>query len=160
MEEIRVEELPEQRLAAVRHVGPFSEIGAAFDRLGAWVQANPDAVVGAPLAIYLDDPGRVPPDRLRSDAAVPITADVTVGGAPGFGVPGVSELALAGGRYAAQTHVGPYAGLAQAWPRFMASVAASALVPDWSRPCFEVYRSDPQEVAEADLVTVLHQPVR
>jgi AraC family transcriptional regulator len=159
MEEIRVEELPEQRLAAVRHVGPFSEIGAAFDRLGAWVQANPDAVVGAPLAIYLDDPGQVPPDQLRSDAAVPITADVTVGGAPGFGVPGVSELTLAGGRYAAQTHAGPYTGLAEAWPRFMAAVAATALHPDWTRPCFEVYLDEPGTVPDADLRTRLYAPV-
>lgn len=159
MDEIRVEELPEQRLAAVRHVGPYPGIGAAFDRLGTWVQANPGAVVGAPLAIYVDDPDQVPPDQLRSDAAVPISVDVTVGGAPGFGVPGVSELALAGGRYAVRTYVGPYAGLGGAWPRFMAAVGAAALVLDPARPCFEVYLDEPGTVPDSTLRTELYAPI-
>lgn len=159
MDEMRVVELPEQRLAAVRHVGPFQGIGAAFDRLGTWVQAHPGAVVGAPLAIYLDDPYQVPADQLRSDAAVPITADVTVGGAPGFGVPGVSELTLAGGRYAVATHVGSYDGLAGAWPRFMAAVGESTLVSDWTRPCFEVYLDEPGTVPDTELRTELYAPV-
>jgi len=156
---VQVVELPGQRLAAVRHVGAYTGIGAAFDRLGAWARANRAAVVGAPLAIYLDDPQQVPAERLRSDAAVPVTEEVTIGGAPGIGVPGVSEARLAGGRHAVAEHRGPYSGLAGAWPRFMAAVAVAGLRVDPGRPCFEVYRNEPGTVPEAELVTLLHAPL-
>jgi AraC family transcriptional regulator len=156
---LRIDELPEQRLAAVRHVGPYQGIGAAFDRLGDWAQAHADAVLGAPLAVYVDDPARVPPEALRSDAAVPVSEDVTIGGAPGMGVPGVGEVRLAGGRYAVHRHVGPYEGLAGAWRDFMVEVGGSGAVADPTRPCFEVYANEPGTVPDDQLVTLLHLPV-
>jgi AraC family transcriptional regulator len=158
-EQVRVVDLPERRLAAVRHVGPFAGIGAAFDRLGAWARSHADAVVGAPMAIYYDDPQVVPAAQLRTDVAVPVTEGVTIGGAPGIGVPGVGEVRAAAGRYAVQAHVGPYSGLATAWPRFMAAVVAAGLTPDPGGPCFEVYQSEPGTVPEAELVTLLHAPL-
>lgn len=157
--EIEVVDLPPQRLAATRHVGPFERIGEAFERLGRWVEGNPGAAVGPPLAIYLDDPNSTPIEQLRSDAAVPITAGAPMMGVPGSGVPGVGEAQLPGGRYAIATHRGPYSGLGPAWGAFLGSLAAHGLTLDASRPCFEVYRTGPDEVDEADLVTVLHQPV-
>lgn len=157
--ELVIVDLSPRRLAAVRHVGPFEGIGAAFGRLGQWVGGHPGAAVGAPVAVYLDDPATTPADRLRSDAAVPIGDDVVMPGVPGSGVPGVGESRLAGGRYATATHHGPYAGLPGAWGRMMAALAAHGLSVDPTRPCFEVYENDPAGVAPADLVTVLHQPI-
>lgn len=157
--QVQVVELPGQRLAAVRHVGPFAGIGAAFERLGDWARANAQSVIGAPLAVYLDCPDRVPAERLRSDAAVPVTEEVTIGGAPGIGVPGVCELWRAGGRYAVHTHVGPYSALPEAWSRLRAEVAAAGLRRDPGRPDFEVYQAEPGSVPEDELVTLLHLPV-
>jgi AraC family transcriptional regulator len=157
--DVQVVDLPARRLAAVRHVGPFEEIGAAFTRLGAWTDAHPGVATGAPLAIYIDDPSTTPPAALRSDAAVPIADDVQVGGVPGMGVPGVGEAHLPGGRYAVITHIGPYRGLGRAWEGFMAALAQLGLELDLERPCFEVYQDQPGEVDESELVTVLHQPV-
>jgi AraC family transcriptional regulator len=158
-EDVHIVELPARRLAAVRHVGPFEQIGAAFTRLGAWTDAHPGATTGAPLAIYIDDPSTTPPESLRSDAAVPIADGIPVGGVPGMGVPGVGEAHLPGGRYAVMTHVGPYSGLGPAWGRFMVALAELGLELDSRRPCFEVYQDEPGEVDESELVTVLHQPV-
>lgn len=158
--EIEVVDLPRQRVVAARHVGPYDGMGEAFQRVGLWARAHASAVVGPPLAVYLDDPTRTPVEDLRTDVAVPINDGVMLPGVPGAGVPGVSESILAGGRYAVLTHRGPYSGLADAWPAMRAGLAARGLVPDEERPCFEVYRSDPDQVAEADLETVLHQPLR
>ena len=157
--EIEVQELPDRRLAAVRHVGPYPGIGAAFDRLGDWARAHPDAVVGAPLAVYHDDPEEVPADQLRSDAGVPVTEEVAIGGAPGIGVPGVHEAHLPGGRYAVSRFVGPYAGLPATWPGLMAALAAAGVAADPGRPCFEVYRDEPGTVPAEQLVTLLYAPV-
>lgn len=151
---------PVQRLAALRYVGPYDGLGAAFDRLGQWAGQNMGAVLGAPMAIYLDDPRTTPSESLRTDLAFPVTEDAQIPGVPGVGVPGVGESHLAGGRYAMATHVGPYADLGPAWELFMTELAEAGAELDGQRPCFEVYQSDPRVTPEAEYVTLLHQPLR
>ncbi len=152
--EITIVDIPEREAAAILHVGPYALIGSAFDTLRDWAQANADHVTGPPLALYPDDPQTTPPAELRSYAAVPVGPD-----APPDPIVPVERIRLSGGRYAVVAHRGSYAGLGQAWQEFMAAVAADGLAPDWSRPCFEVYVTEPGSVPEDDLITELHQPI-
>lgn len=152
--EITLVDVPDQPAAAVLHVGPYDQIGSAFERLGTWATRNPGSVTGAPLALFLDDPGSTPPDQLRSYAALPVAQDLLLD--PDADVEGIR---LAGGRCAVAVHVGSYAGLPQSWREFMTAVAADGLHPDPSRPCFEVYANDPGTVPEDQLRTELHQPL-
>ena len=152
--DIAIVDIPDRQAAAILHVGPYSLIGSAFDRVGQWAQANAGVVTGPPLALYLNDPQSTPPDELRSYAAVPIAPE-----APADPSGMVERIPLAGGRYAVVAHHGSYSGLGRAWPEFMAAVAADGLNPDWSRPCFEVYANEPGTVPEDELITELYQPV-
>lgn len=152
--EITIVDVPDQSAAAVLHVGPYDEIGPAFEALGTWAKANLESVTGPPLALYLDPPETTAPEQLRSYAALPVAQ-----GLPLDVAGEVEQIHLAGGRCAVAAHVGSYAGLGQAWLAFMAAVEVDGLHPDWSRPCFEVYANDPGSVPEEELRTELHQPI-
>jgi AraC family transcriptional regulator len=70
---VLIEDMPELRVAAVRHVGPYNRISEAFARLGAVAAPagllRPGAMM---LAIYYDDPEAKPPELLESDAAITV----------------------------------------------------------------------------------------
>ena len=72
--EVEIKEMPELRVGAVRHVGPYNQIPQAFERLGSIV--GPTGLAGRPetamVAIYYDDPDSTPPPELRSDAGITV----------------------------------------------------------------------------------------
>jgi AraC family transcriptional regulator len=152
--DIALVDIPERPVAAILHVGPYPLIGAAFDRLGEWAQANAELVVGPPMALYPDDSQATPPDELRSYAALPIAPEAPIDPSGT-----VERISVAGGRYAVVAHHGTYAGLGNAWQEFMAAVAADGLRPDWSRSCFEVYANEPGTVPDDELITEMYQPI-
>jgi AraC family transcriptional regulator len=122
-------------VVALRHIGPYHEIGSTFGRL-----LGTCASLGIPnnltVAIYHDDPSAVPPQELRSDACL------VVGSAPSL--PEGSELrimTMEGGEFATATHIGSYAGLGDAWSQFM-GMAVPALGRATGSLCFEVYYDD------------------
>jgi AraC family transcriptional regulator len=147
--DMTVVELPDRRAAGVLHVGPYHEIGGAFERLGAWIAAHPGAATGPPLGLYISNPEATAPGDLHSYAAVPVGNGVEVHDR------GVEEIRIAGGRYATFTHHGTYAALPQAWASFTERMRGSGLTPDPSRPGFEEYANDPGQVPEDELITVL-----
>lgn len=144
------EDLPPMRLAAVRHTGPYQAIGAAFETLGrVAAQAGLFALPGATmLGAYYDDPGAVPPDKLRSMAAVVVPKDAAIPG-------GLEEAFLNGGTYARFTHIGSFEGLPKAWDRFARELLPASGRTPLPEPALEVYRSDmtttPVEKLHTDL---------
>ena len=72
---VEMETLPALRLATLRHLGPYQEIGRTFGRLD-------DILTRAGLphrelvGVYYDDPAVTPEDQLRSDAGVLIDEGV------------------------------------------------------------------------------------
>jgi AraC family transcriptional regulator len=148
--QVEIRNMPEIRVAAVHHSGPYNQIPTAFERLGAiagpaGLFARPEAAM---IAIYHDDPESTPPDQLRSDAAV-VVAD---------GVPlpaGLAEARLPAGRYACTLYVGPYERLGDAWARFLGEwVPASGhrLAPGAS---YERYVNNPANTPKEALKTEL-----
>ena len=152
---IRVDELPAFTVAYVRHVGPYAGdeglFARLFGRLGQW--AGPRGLIGADtrwLAIYHDDPEITPPEKLRVSACLSVPAgtqgerDVSVMEIPG-GRSAVARFSLGKNEYAA------------AWNWLMGEwLPASGFQPD-DRPCYEVYRSEPQDPVQ--LVDIV-QPVK
>ena len=70
--QVDIVERPGRHLAAIRHIGPYREIGRAFGQMsaiagGAGLLQRPGAEM---LAVYYDDPTTTPAASLRSDAAV------------------------------------------------------------------------------------------
>jgi AraC family transcriptional regulator len=148
--QVEIKQMPEFRVATVRHTGPYNQIPVAFERLGA--VAGPAGLfqTGATvLAIYHDDPETTPQDELRSDAAVVIAADVPL-------PEGLVEQHLAAGRYACALHVGPYEKLGDAWARFMGEWLPASGHRVGSGASYEIYLNDPAKVAKDDLRTEMY----
>jgi AraC family transcriptional regulator len=147
---VKIEEnIPDQRVIALRHTGAYDQIGAAFGQLA----ARGFEVLGA-IAIYYDDPETTPESELRSDACAIIPEDFT---------PSDSDLrvvTVTGGRYAVHTYMGDYSGLGTAWGKFMGEwFPTSGQKMDFSRPCLEVYVNDCDKVPVEEVRTDLYQPI-
>ena len=150
---VEIEQLPERRVATVRHVGPYSRISEAFGRLGELAgraglfQSRPEM-----LAIYHDDPETTPESELSSDAGVVVSDGVKL-------PEGLAEQRLPAGRYARTLHVGPYEELGDAWARFMGQWLPSSGERMGSSNTFEIYLNTPQDVPKKELRTELYLPL-
>jgi AraC family transcriptional regulator len=150
---VAIKDLPELRLAAVRHIGPYNRIAEAFQRLeqitaDTTLSRRPDREM---LALYHDDPEAVPVDQLRSDAAFTVPNDVELPS-------GVTEIRIPAGRYAFTTYVGPYTGLGDVWAQLM-----GGWLPQSGHrvagPSFEIYRNTPLDTPPEKLETELYLPI-
>jgi len=152
--DIEIEELPDLRVGAVRHVGPYDRIPQAFGRLGAI--AGPAGLFQRPgaamIAIYHDDPDTTPSDKLRSDAAIVVPENVLL-------PEELVEGRISAGRYARAVHVGPYDQLADAWARFKAEVSSAGGHRTRPGASYEIYRNDPTKVPKEELRTELYVPI-
>jgi AraC family transcriptional regulator len=150
---VTLEQMPELRVAAVHHVGPYNRIAEAFARLGAI--AGPGGLLrqGAMmLAIYHDDPETTPAEQLQSDAGLTVINEMALPS-------GVEEQRLPAGRYAKTTHRGPYTKLGDTWTRFMGEWLPKSGHRVGAGKSFEVYRNNPTNAAPEDLVTDLYLPI-
>jgi AraC family transcriptional regulator len=151
MLQVAIEERPETRVFAVRHVGPYNQIGRAFQTLHEIVTSaglRTEALVG----LFHDDPRRTPPAQLRSDAGV-----IVAGSA---GLPeGLVELRLPAGRYARTDHVGSYAGLGAVWTRLLDEWLPQSGYRLDRGLTFEIYLNTPGTVPEAELRTALYAQI-
>ena len=141
------------RLATIRHVGPYREIGRSFDHLHVWASATgrlgPRSLA---VAVHHDDPDLVAAEDLRCDAGLLVES-----GFAGDDMIGVSEVA--GGRHAVLHHVGPYAGLERAYHwLFGFWLPRSGEIPA-DRPVFDIYLDNPKTVAAEHLRTEICLPL-
>ena len=149
-----VVQLPNMRLAAVPHRGPYQGIGAAFGKLGE--VAGQLGLFGLPgafgIGVYLDDPQSVPAEDLRSYAGVLVSEGTDIGE--------LEEMRIPGGKYLCASHIGSYSGLGESWGRvFSEEIPKSGLE---FRPgmMFEIYRNDCADTPEEQLRTDIHVPVQ
>ena len=138
---------PDLRIAGIRHIGPYQEIGREFGRLGGFLKGPPPA--GAQMiALFHDDPEVTPSDKLRSDAALSLPGKTP---SPS----GLIEQHVPAGRYAKAIHKGGYEGLPGAW---------AALKHEWlptsghkmGHPSYEIYLNNPMTTEKAELVTEIY----
>jgi AraC family transcriptional regulator len=150
---VRVETLPPRRVAFLRHVGPFSQVGSTFQRLFAW--AGQRALLGPAaqaLGICHDDPDVTSADKLRYDCCVTVADSVT-----GEGDVGVQTLA--GGEYVVVTHRGPYEKLPETWRWLYGTWLPTSGREPADGPPFEVYRNSPADTAPEALLTDVCVPL-
>lgn len=151
--EAEIVQLPARRVAFVRHVGPYQNCGAAWERLCAW--AGPKGLLG-PQTLFIgvghDDPEITPPDKVRYDACITVPANVAAAGEVG-----VQDLP--GGEFAQTLHQGPYAGLAATY-----HALCGQWIPAQGRelrhaPGQEVYLNTPDRTPPQDLRTLVLVPL-
>ncbi len=66
--------VPAGRYACYTHVGPYEGLPGAWQRLvGEWLPESGETWgTGASLERYLNDPGQVPPEQLRTELRIPL----------------------------------------------------------------------------------------
>ena len=153
MYDVTIRDVAPLRLAAMRHTGPYMDIGATFERLEAWAAgrglSGPDT---RSFAVYYDDPWTTPPERLRSDACLLLGLGVVEEGM-------VRMIDLPGGRHAVIRHKGPYAELdgAYRW-LYREWLPASGETPA-DRPCFEEYLNSARALPPEEWLTEIGLPL-
>ena len=70
--EVRLETLKEGRSVQVLHTGPYSNEGATMARMKAFAESKGVSFAGAHHEIYLSDPRRVEPEKLRTILRMPV----------------------------------------------------------------------------------------
>jgi AraC family transcriptional regulator len=149
----RIETLAPRRVAFLRHVGPYEEVGETWMRLmGA---LGPKGALGPStlcLGVCHDDPEVTPPDKIRYDACVSVDETFAAEGEVGVQV-------LDGGDYAIATLEGPYDGLKHLYAELY-----GVWIPQNGRtprtgPSFEVYRNGPQDTPPEKLLTDVYVPL-
>ncbi|MBA2686636.1 MAG: GyrI-like domain-containing protein [Gemmatimonadaceae bacterium] len=151
---VEIMDFPAIRVAALRHLGAYDQIGTAFGRLGAIADQaglliDPSVQM---LAIYHDDPSTTDVNALRSDAALTVSA---------AGIPGeLTEQTVPGGRYACAVYRGPYTGLPAAWAQLMSEDIPATGERFADGPSIEVYLNNPMTTEKPDLLTEIRIPLR
>jgi hypothetical protein len=72
--ELRLERFAEGRAAQVLHLGPYADEGPTIERLHAFIEERGCARRGKHHEIYLSDPRRTAPERLKTIIRQPVTA--------------------------------------------------------------------------------------
>ena len=70
--EVRLDDLTEGRCVQMLHVGPYGEEKTTVDKMNALAEDNGVQLRGPHHEIYLSDPNRVPPERLRTILRYPV----------------------------------------------------------------------------------------
>jgi len=65
-ENIKSSEIPRGQYAACIYTGPYSEIAPAYNALTQWVNENGYESSGIAYELYIDDPGVIPPEELKT----------------------------------------------------------------------------------------------
>ena len=141
------------RVAGVRHIGPYHEIGKAFAQLGPALQGtNLLSATVTMVGIYHDDPETIPPAQLRSDAGIVVDKSAQIPAA-------LTETLLPGGRFLHTRHLGPYDGLPAAWAYLRDEAMRAHGVRRGDGPGYVLYANNPGNASASDLITDIYIPV-
>ena len=150
---IEITTQPRRRMAGATHIGPYLEIGTAFQKIASVFSArNLWGEARGMAGIYFDDPSLIAPDKLRSGAGILVGDD--------FAIPdALQEMYLPGGRLAVMHFKGPYAGLPAAYDYLFGQYLPQSGKEPRDAPAFEVYLNDPTNTAPDDLLTDVCIPI-
>ncbi len=145
--DVTIVDQPELRIAGIRHIGPYQQIGKAFGSLGG-ILKGPPPPGSQMIALYHDDPSITPPHQLRSEAGMTLPDNARASD-------GLIEQRIPAGRYARVLHKGSYEGLPATW---------NALKGNWlpasghkmAHPSYEVYLNNPMTTDKPELLTEIY----
>lgn len=152
--QVNIVTLGAQRVAALRHHGPYIQIGQTFARLNALCgQARLFGPQSAMVALFYDDPETTPEAELQSDAGIVVSDSAAI-------PPSLSEVVLPAGKYAVTIHAGPYNTLGDSWARLMGQWLPQSGLQMGDGTPFEKYLNTPADTPQNDLRTELYLPLR
>jgi AraC family transcriptional regulator len=72
--DLKVKEIPAQKMAKMLYVGPYEKCEPAYKELYGWIAKNNYEICGPSYEKYLNDPSKVAPEELKTEILVPIKA--------------------------------------------------------------------------------------
>lgn len=152
--DVRIETVDPMRVAFMRHVGPYDQVGPLWERFFIWAMQSGLLGPGFQmLGVPHDDPGVTPPEKLRYHACITVDASFQAQGEVGV-------QQIRGGVYAVTTHIGPYAGLNEVYDTLIGRWLPAGGHEPGEGAAFEIYRNSPRDTAPADLITDVYVPLR
>jgi len=151
--DVRLEDFGPRRIAFLRHVGPYNQVGAVWQQLMMW--AGQRGLLGpAPvlLGIVYDAPEVTAEAKLRYDAAVVVDDSVQPEGEIG-----IQEIARC--QYAVIPHTGPYDTIQEDYDRLCGDWLPASGRETASIPAFERYLNTPYDTAPENLRTDIYLPL-
>ncbi|WP_320174865.1 GyrI-like domain-containing protein [Maridesulfovibrio sp.] len=152
--DVQIWTLDPTKMAYAEHVGPYEEVGKAWEKLCGW--AGPNGLFNEKTrfyGVYHDDPGQVPAAELRSEACITLENEVEVPS-------GIKLKDFPGGKYAVTAHLGPYEKLKDSWTEFYEKWLPQSGETHAEAPCYEQYMNDPINTKPEHLVTILLMPLK
>lgn len=151
---VTIKELEPMRVAFMRHVGPYDQVGETWDKVMMWL-GKEGWIGGDTMYIGLchDDPEVTPADKIRYDAC--ITIDNTF---QAFGE--ICVQTITGKKYAMNTHIGPYNKLGRTYSQLYGQWLPRSGYALRLCPCFEVYLNDPHTTEPQELLTDIYMPIQ
>lgn len=70
--EVQPGEMPGGEFATCMHVGPYDQVGGAYEALSAWMEEQGHTLGGPWYEVYLNDPQDTPPDQLQTLVMCPV----------------------------------------------------------------------------------------
>jgi AraC family transcriptional regulator len=152
--DVRIETVAPRRVAFLRHVGTYRNVGETWEKLMNWAGQH-GLLKGTPVALGVayDDPDVTPADKLRYDACIGVNDSVTPDGEVGVQVVG-------GGEYAITTHRGPYETISQTYARLCGEWLPTSGRELRSAPSLTVHHNNPTNAAPQDLRTDIYMPLQ
>lgn len=129
---IEIKNLEPIKTIAISHIGDYSAICSAFEKLAAWAGTNNLWAASPKMAgIYHDDPMNTPVDKLRSEACLEDLSGIEPG-------EGMQRYTISGGRYFVMEVEVTMAEYAEAWEKVYAIVGEKGYECD-TRDHYELY---------------------
>jgi len=72
--DLKVKEIPGQKVASTLYVGPYEKCAPTYKKLYGWMMDNKYEVCGAAIEKYLNDPMKVKPEELKTEICIPVKA--------------------------------------------------------------------------------------
>lgn len=159
---IRIENIEAIKVYSVRHIGDYSKIGTAFEKLMQWAYKNKiknkKNLMGKDAFSYgiaYDNPHIIDVEKLRSDACINNTDDTVEI------EDGIYKQNILGGKYAVFLHIGEYSKLKETYEK----IFSTSFIQNESRlqdaPLFEKYLNrDPRKTKPQNLKTEIFIPIK
>ena len=150
---VTIKHLNPVRVAFLRHVGPYRQVGKTWDRF--MMRLGKEGWLGGSaqfIGICHDDPAVTPAKKIRYDACLTVEDRFQPQGEIGVQI-------VAGGDYAVMTHFGAYEKLGESYVKLLGQWLPRSGRVLRSSPCFEIYFNSPETTDPDDLVTDIHTPL-
>lgn len=133
---------------ALSHMGNYSGIGAAFEKLAAWAEANNLWAASPKIAgIYHDDPMTTPVEKLRSEACLEDLSGIIPG-------EGMKNYTISGGKYFVMQVEVTMAEYGEAWQKAYTVLAEKGYECDM-RDHYELYIRCNDNMQDADATSIV-----